>query len=1041
MAGHNVNDERPRTVDVEFDRNLQFSKMFLSNPVTQGLERNNFIHPSPIQARAIPLGKLGFDLLVQAKSGTGKTLVFAVLIAEAYNPDVSFPQSLTIVPTREIAVQIEQVINRIGYSIPNFQARSFIGGTDISLDRKNLNKCSAIIGTPGRIGHLIKNNVLNTSQIKVLVLDEADSLISGTLKSEVDEIIRVLPTDRQTIVCSATFYNNKDRKLLKYLNDKFIGVTPRKEVPVLHGIRQFVCELPETKDNIKEMMAKIAELSSIFKKVPYSQCLVFANTQTKADTYCSYLKRAGWPAEVIRGGQEQHVRLKTVDNLKQFRCRILMATDVIARGIDAENVNLVINVDVPRDNSVYLHRIGRAGRFGTQAISITMVSTATEMERFRKILFDIGGGEMFVYKLPTEAVEEIWNFEEYGDKYGKLYASKLEQEICDHGSDKLLLATIQEVDSQTELGCKSAENLEDSLEKVTAASDALVEDDSIEQIASSSSTGNKLTGANEADEEQEQIVRIIPFSNNEFKSNSERIQTTQAGSSTVLRLFPAAAQNKAAVSSENHSSTANELQKVNAESNRSSVENQMFHSAMSKLEMEMDLDQEQPQNQSPRLKESREANELFLNAMKKLDSESLTNNDAPETESHNMQFSTAAKAEDVDQMFMDAMNKLDLEDNLSCENGTDSVKIEVGSVLGENPCNSPDTSSKSLNSETASVEFDSSSPASCCTSDSTFSSNTTKKVEVGSNFTTPNSRVQEIRGAAPIRQISSSSSDGSSELSHSSDPEVPNDQNCMPLEVNNDALFAKIMEQKEIEAGQYERPLQVSIDGCSLEVHDDPVSERDLNSRKGSVPDVVPNRITLDPSRLQNRPSIEEEIVAFELNSNTCSSNHGSVFEPEEAAVVAQEHRPKRIRFQQDDQSLELKSNSVGVMVSTSQQSEQVEQDQPITDEAAATEEAEDASSYSSEYDSQSSSSSFFDRREWESETISGQADKQPPASRKEPAKICQNRCKANKRMKNASNHYHRTYSNWTNQYWNQITMIQDYVRFTAYARHSDHSN
>ncbi|EDS39396.1 DEAD-box ATP-dependent RNA helicase 8 [Culex quinquefasciatus] len=362
MAGHNLQDERVRTEDVEFDRSLRFEQMFLSEAVVRGLSRNNFVMPSPIQARAIPLGKLGLDLLVQAKSGTGKTLVFSVLILEGHNPDVPFPQSLVVVPTREIAVQIEQVLNRIAYSMANFRAKSFIGGLDIVQDRKNLQNCTAVVGTPGRIWHLIKSGVLNMSHIKMLVLDEADSLIAGTLQSDVDQIIKAVPKKRQTLVCSATFYKNRDRELLKYMKEQFIGVTPKKEVPVLHGIRQFVRELPEAKDNIKEMMAKIHELDSIFKKLPFSQCLLFTNSQTKAESYSSQLTRIGWPTEVIRGGQEQRVRLKTVENLKQFRCRILSATDVIARGIDAENVNLVINVDVPVDNMVYLHRIGRGGR-------------------------------------------------------------------------------------------------------------------------------------------------------------------------------------------------------------------------------------------------------------------------------------------------------------------------------------------------------------------------------------------------------------------------------------------------------------------------------------------------------------------------------------------------------------------------------------------------------------------------------------------------------------------------------------------------------
>lgn len=1096
MAGHNLQDERPRTEDVEFDPSLRFEQMFLSEAVVRGLTRNNFVTPSPIQARAIPLGRLGLDLLVQAKSGTGKTLVFSVLILEAHNCDVPFPQSLTIVPTREIAVQIEKVLNRIGGFTPNFRAQSFIGGLDVTQDRKNLQKCSAVVGTPGRIWHLIKSGLLNTSNLKMLVLDEADSLISGTLQPDVDQIIKAVPKKRQTLVCSATFYKNRDRELLKYLNEQFIGVTPKKEVPVLHGIRQFIRELPEPKDNIKEMMAKINELNAIFKKLPFSQCLLFTNSQTKAESYSSQLTRIGWPTEVIRGGQEQRVRLKTVENLKEFRCRILCATDVIARGIDAENVNLVINIDVPVDNSVYLHRIGRAGRYGTQALAITLTAKAKDTERFRKILFDIGGNDMFLYQLPKEKLEELWNFNEYGERYSKFYATKLEQEIRDRG-----LEPIAEVDSRTELDRVSAETLTDSLDQPVKASTA-IEVDSIEQLHSGKKAETPAEDENQKDEEL--VERIIPMNEpveevsqrqKEMLSvcdeDLQRIGQSVAAASNQDALFLAAMEKlKLDEDEEQPKSEPTKSGSGEGEKDHNSRINQLFLDAMSKVDTPTPTEKDE----SPP-KAVDEVDKLFLAAMEKFDTEESNQGEevTPAVKQEQPELVNGIEAKVVDGMFLAAMEQIERDsanETVNIEaNGVEEQQDAVADKLflaamdklgfGGSDDEAIDLSKKKELSPAVMDKFDSdgesmvsasgrrdstsscSTPESPCTSDSSFSSNATKKVEVGSNFTTPNSRVQEIRGAGPAHQISSSTSDNSelSQLSESGGGGgggvcVPAAPNCLPLEVNNDALFAKIMEQKELEAEhQLQRPFQFSIDGCSLEVHDDPISDRDINSRKGSVPDVVPSGITLDPSRLQNRPpsslaaaaaaAIEQdEVATFDLNSNTAGSNHGSVFEhdgddEDEEAVVPQENRPKRIRFQDgvsngSGDSLSLKSNSNHA---------QGEPDPdpltlpPIVDATVdGTEANEDASSYSSEYDSESSNSSFFDQRDehWEAGAAAALASSAAVQTEYSPKVVPSKRPKVSKRATGA---YHRTYATWSNQYWNQMTMIRDYARFSIYAR------
>uniref|UniRef100_A0A182S6Q3 RNA helicase n=1 Tax=Anopheles maculatus TaxID=74869 RepID=A0A182S6Q3_9DIPT len=484
MAGHSLNDDKVRTADVMVERSLLFERMSLSEPVKQALARNNFIHPSPIQARAVPLARCDFDLLVQAKSGTGKTLVFAITIAERHDPEVAFPQSLTIVPTREIAVQVEAVLNRIGSDLGNFKARSFIGGMEISVDRKNLQNCSAVVGTPGRVLHLIKSNVLNTSYIRTLVMDEADTLLQASMRGDIDKIVCSLPEKRQTIVCSATFYNNRDRELLRYMNAKFIGVTPKREVPLLFGIKQFVRELPAEPDNVKDLMAKVGVLNEIFQQINFSQCVVFANTIAKAETYCTYLKKAGWPAEVINSNMEQRFRLKAIEDFRSFRARVLIATNLISRGIDVENVNLVINADVPKDNATYLHRIGRAGRFGTKGIAVTLVSGVKDMERFRRILHDIGGNEMFVLKLPQGQLDDVWQFERYGDRYEKLFASQMVQEIRDKDADQLFLKAMKMIGDELKNGggepsARSNNNdemkLDDSLEKSTSDEETVVE--------------------------------------------------------------------------------------------------------------------------------------------------------------------------------------------------------------------------------------------------------------------------------------------------------------------------------------------------------------------------------------------------------------------------------------------------------------------------------------------------------------------------------------------------------------------------------------
>lgn len=280
----------------------------------------------------------------------------------------------------------------------------------MSNDRKKLQKCKAVVGTPGRIVHLIKNNVLNTSKIRVIVLDEIDKLLTETFSKDIDFIFKSLPKKHQVIGSSATYDKEVEKGMKKYMKNP-IGVTPKREAPVLLGVKQFVYDLEgENLTQMKEMSQKVKVIASILSTVSFKQCLVFSCSQQRAESYSNYLSNEGWPCEVIMGSQEQITRLDIFKKFKEFKCRILVATDLMARGIDSENVNLVINLEVPNESSLYLHRIGRCGRFGSHGIAVTLVHNNDELIKFRKLLGSIGGSEMRVLNFPKKDPSNIWNF-------------------------------------------------------------------------------------------------------------------------------------------------------------------------------------------------------------------------------------------------------------------------------------------------------------------------------------------------------------------------------------------------------------------------------------------------------------------------------------------------------------------------------------------------------------------------------------------------------------------------------------------------------
>ncbi|XP_051164942.1 probable ATP-dependent RNA helicase DDX20 [Leptopilina boulardi] len=433
---HDVNSSL-RTSDIKVNEETTFSQLNLSQKTLDGLSYCGFIKPSPIQLKAIPLGRCGFDLVIRAKSGTGKTAVFGLIALETINIELSCVQVLILVPTREIAVQIASVISSIGREIKGLSVNYFIGGVSLDEDRKKINKCHIAVGAPGRIKHLIDKGFLKLNNIRLFVMDEADKLMETSFQKDINYIFCKLPSDKQIISSSATYPNDLEIFLSQYMSGPIL-VSTDIDGPMLVGLKQFVVIVPYHPNAMKQVYIKTEELAKIFSTIPFKQCLVFSNYQTRAQSVCNKITSMGFPSMFIVGSQDMNKRLDSLSKLQNYECKIMLTTDLTARGIDVKNVNLVVNLDIPIDSATYLHRIGRAGRYGSYGISISIISDR-ELKNFQDLIFHVGGKHFSVFKLPTPYQSDIWNMNNVD--FEKVSAHELENKA--NNSDEEAKSTLE----------------------------------------------------------------------------------------------------------------------------------------------------------------------------------------------------------------------------------------------------------------------------------------------------------------------------------------------------------------------------------------------------------------------------------------------------------------------------------------------------------------------------------------------------------------------------------------------------------------------
>ncbi|CAG8462551.1 8572_t:CDS:10 [Racocetra fulgida] len=306
-----------RTKDVQIDEDVNFESLITNQNILRGLIEAGYDRPSPIQLKAVPPGKLGLDVIAQAKSGTGKTIVFGVIALEMLN--------------LKIAVQTKEVISNIGRYMVGLVCHVFIGGIPVEEDIPKLKKCHIAIGSPGRIGLLLSKQ-MTAKDIKLLVFDEADKLMESNFVPQLKKINDKLPKIKQVLAFSATY----DKALLKTL-EKFVynpyHIMLSEDTPALEGVLQ------------------------------YYQIIEIPNTTNVTEKFKFY-------EEKFRKLVDLLMRLETMSKARNFQLRVLVCSDLIARGIDIDRVNLVINLDMPKDAETYLHRVGRTGRYAISFVDI-----------------------------------------------------------------------------------------------------------------------------------------------------------------------------------------------------------------------------------------------------------------------------------------------------------------------------------------------------------------------------------------------------------------------------------------------------------------------------------------------------------------------------------------------------------------------------------------------------------------------------------------------------------------------------------------------
>jgi len=374
-----------------------FSDFAISKEVEQALLNMGFEEPTPIQAQAIPIGLNGRDMIGQAQTGTGKTTAFGVPLLEKITFDETV-QGLVLCPTRELAVQVAEELNRIG-QVKGVKTLPIYGGQDIGRQIRALkNRPHIIVATPGRLMDHMDRKTIRLGSIKMVVLDEADEMLNMGFVEDIEKILSNVPDERQTLLFSATMPKRIQALAEKFMKEPELVKVKAKEMTVTN-IEQHYVEVQE-----KQKFDALCSLLDI--QIP-ELAIIFGRTKKRVDEVVDGLIKRGYSAEGIHGDIPQAKRDQVIRRFKEQSIDIMVATDVAARGLDISGVSHVYNFDIPQDPESYVHRIGRTGRAGKKGIAITFV-TPREIDHLR-IIENVTKKKMAKMPIPTSQDVMIGN--------------------------------------------------------------------------------------------------------------------------------------------------------------------------------------------------------------------------------------------------------------------------------------------------------------------------------------------------------------------------------------------------------------------------------------------------------------------------------------------------------------------------------------------------------------------------------------------------------------------------------------------------------
>jgi len=354
-------------IDSNWDEAIDsFDGMDIPEELLRGIYAYGFEKPSAIQQRAIKPTMLGRDLIAQAQSGTGKTATFAIGTLAKLDPKLRECQSLILAPTRELAQQIQKVVIALG-DYMDLQVHACVGGTAVRDDIRTLQGgVHVVVGTPGRVYDMINRRALRLDSIRQFFLDEADEMLSRGFKDQIYDIFKFLPETVQVCLFSATMPLDVLEVTQRFMRDP-VRILVKKDELTLEGIKQFYIA-------VEKEEWKLDTLCDLYETLTITQAIIYCNTRRKVDWLQEQMQERDFTVSCMHGDMDQRERDIIMREFRSGSSRVLITTDLLARGIDVQQVSLVINFDLPTNRENYIHRIGRSGRFGRKGVAINFLT-------------------------------------------------------------------------------------------------------------------------------------------------------------------------------------------------------------------------------------------------------------------------------------------------------------------------------------------------------------------------------------------------------------------------------------------------------------------------------------------------------------------------------------------------------------------------------------------------------------------------------------------------------------------------------------------